>query len=93
MLVLDLTQKLFIYCIYYCFAAIAVSKQSKNFDKYMREIIQTRRLYICRGVVILDKIDYIFHSVFQNKDFSWMMNSGVPRVLSTEGNLMGGTSG
>lgn len=69
MLVLDLTQELFIHYIYYCFAAVAVSKQSKNSDRYMHEIIQMRRLYIWRGVVILDKTDYLFQSVFQNKDF------------------------
>lgn len=45
-------------------------------------------------MVILDKTDYLFQSVFQNKDFlGRLFNIGVPRVLSTEGNLIGETSG
>lgn len=64
-----ISPKTFLYCIYYCFAANVVSKQSKNFDEYTHEIIQTRRLHVYRGVETLDKIDYLFQFVFQNKGF------------------------
>lgn len=67
MLILDLTPKLFIYSIYDYFAAIAVSKQSKNSEKYMHEIIWMKRLYVCRGMVIRTwQNNYLFLFVFQN---------------------------